>query len=357
MNAQDQNTGTTAVREAHRFDTASLERWMERNVPGYRGPLSIEQFKGGQSNPTYKLTTPTACFVLRRKPPGALLKGAHAVEREFQVLEALGRAELPVAKVHALCTDESVVGTAFYVMEFVAGRVFWDATLPGIARESRAQYFDALNETLARLHGIDYVAFGLADYGKPGNYFARQIARWSRQYAEDHAGGRDPHLDQLIEWLPRNIPSGEESAIVHGDCRFDNLIFHPTEPRVLAVLDWELSTLGHPLADLSYSALMYRLPPGMIAGLVGADLDALGIPSEQHYLEAYCRRTGRSGIPRYDFYVAFNLFRLAAIMHGIRSRVVRGTAASAHAREMASSLELFSGLGWKAAERAMKLSA
>jgi len=352
MSAQDQNTGTTDVREAHRFDSASLERWLARNVPGYCGPLRIEQFKGGQSNPTYELTTPSARFVLRRKPPGALLKGAHAVEREFQVLEALGRAEFPVAKVHALCTDESVIGTAFYVMEFVEGRVFWDATLPNVDREQRAQYFDALNETLARLHGLDYTALGLAEYGKPGNYFARQIARWSRQYADEEAAGRDPHLDRLIEWLPRNIPPGEESAIVHGDCRFDNLIFHPTEPRVLAVLDWELSTLGHPLADLSYSALMYRLPPGMIPGLVGEDLDALGVPSEEQYLAAYCRRTGRAGIPRYDFYVAFNLFRLAAIMHGIRGRVMRGTSASVHAREMASSLEMFSRLGWNTVEQA-----
>jgi len=354
VSAQEQNTGTTAVRAAHRFDSVCLDRWMQRNVPGYRGPLSVEQFRGGQSNPTYKLTTPTACFVLRRKPPGTLLKGAHAVEREFQVLEALGRVEFPVARVHALCTDESVVGTAFYVMEFVAGRVFWDATLPNVAREERARYFDAMNETLARLHRIDYVTLGLSDYGKPGNYFARQIARWSRQYVDEPAAGRDAHLDQLLEWLPRNIPPGEESAIVHGDCRFDNLIFHPTEPRVLAVLDWELSTLGHPLADVSYSALMYRLPPAMIAGLVGADLAALGIPSEEDYLAAYCRRTGRAGIPRYDFYVAFNLFRLAAIMHGIRGRVVRGTASSDHAREMAASLELFSRLGWQAAERAMR---
>jgi aminoglycoside phosphotransferase (APT) family kinase protein len=354
VSAEDSNTGTTAVRAVHRFDEALLGRWMAGNVEGYRGPLSVEQFKGGQSNPTYKLITPTACYVLRRKPPGTLLKGAHAVDREFRVLGALHRAGFPVARVHALCTDDSVVGTAFYVMEYVEGRIFWDATLPQVARTERWRYFDAMNEIMGRLHTLDYAALGLSDYGRPGNYFARQIARWSTQYREDEAAGSDASLERLIAWLPQNIPPGEESAIVHGDCRFDNLIFHPAEPRVLAVLDWELSTLGHPLADFAYNALMYRLPPGMLPGLAGADLQALGIPTEAEYVVAYCRRTGRDGIPAYGFYLAFNLFRLAAIMHGIRGRVARGTAASAHARLMADNVGLYAGLGWAQAERAMR---
>ncbi len=342
------------MRALHRFDEASLERWMAANVPGYAGPLRVEQFKGGQSNPTYQLITPTASYVLRRKPPGPLLKGAHGIEREFRVLEALARVAFPVARVHALCTDDSVVGTAFYVMEYVAGRIVWDARLPQIARSERPRYFDAMNEIMGRLHTIDYVAIGLSDYGKPGNYFARQIARWSRQYLDDEGAGRDADFERLVGWLPQNIPPGEESALVHGDCRFDNLIFHPVEARVLAVLDWELSTLGHPLADFAYNALMYRLPPALLPGLAGADLPALGIPTEAEYVAAYCRRTGRDGVPGYDFYLAFNLFRLAAIMHGIRGRVVRGTAASAHARQMAENVELYARLGWLQAERAMR---
>ena len=354
MSVQDANTGTTAVRALHRFDEASLACWMQANVAGYQGPLRVEQFKGGQSNPTYKLITPTTSYVLRRKPPGPLLKGAHAIEREFRVLEALARVAFPVARVCALCTDDAVAGTAFYVMEYVEGRVMWDATLPQIAPGERRRYFDAMNETIARLHTVDYAAIGLSDYGKPGNYFARQIARWSGQYADDEAAGRDAYLERLIEWLPQNIPPGEESALVHGDCRFDNLIFHPAEARVLAVLDWELSTLGHPLADFAYNALMYRMPAGMLPGLAGADLEPLGIPTEAEYVAAYCRRTGRDGVPGYDFYIAFNLFRLAAIMHCIRGRVVRGTAASAHARQMAQNVELYARLGWLQAERAMR---
>jgi aminoglycoside phosphotransferase (APT) family kinase protein len=270
------------------------------------------------------------------------------------VLAALARAGFPVARVYGLCQDDAVIGTAFYIMDCVEGRVIWDATFPQVARSERAKYFDALNETLARLHLVDYQAIGLGDFGKPGSYFARQIARWSKQYLEDVEAGRDATLDRLIEWLPAHIPPGEETALVHGDFRCDNVIFHPSEPRVLAVLDWELSTLGHPLADFSYHAMMYRIPPVMIAGLLGADLPALGIPSEQEYVGAYCRRTGRAGLPGYDFAVAFNLFRFAAILHGIRGRVVRGTAASSHAKQMAANVELFARLGWEQAERVMR---
>ena len=333
------NAGTTEVREAHRFNEERLAQWLEQNVDDYQGPLSVEQFKGGQSNPTYKLVTPTRSYVLRRKPPGPLLKGAHAIEREARVLSALAPAGFPVAHVYGLCTDDSIIGSWFFVMEMVEGRIFWDATFPVVAKHERAAYFDAMNETIAVLHRIDPGAVGLADYGRPGNYFERQIARWSKQYLDDADAGRDPDMDRLIEWLPANIPAVDETSIVHGDFRCDNMIFHPTEPRVLAVLDWELSTLGHPLADFAYHAMMFRMPPDIVAGLGGADIDALGIPSEAEYLAAYCQRTGRALISEadYAFYVAFNFFRLAAIFHGIKGRVARGTAASAHAKERATS--------------------
>jgi len=346
------NSGTSAVREAYRFDEARLAAWMSANVDGYRGPLTVEQFKGGQSNPTYKLVTPTRSYVLRRKPPGPLLKGAHAVEREAAVLRALGSVGYPVAHVYGLCTDDSVIGTWFYVMAMVEGRIFWDATFPNVSRADRPAYFDAMNDTIACLHMVDYQAVGLGDYGRPGNYFERQIGRWSKQYLEDKDGGRDPNMDRLIEWLPRHIPPGDETSVVHGDFRCDNMIFHPTEPRVLAVLDWELSTLGHPLADFAYHAMMYRTPPALIAGLAGADLPALNIPSEEAYIDAYCRRVGRTSIPSYDFYLAFNFFRLAAIFHGIKGRAVRGTAVSAHAAERAEKFPAFAALAWTQAERA-----
>lgn len=331
------NAGTMPVREAHRFDEAALARWMVDNVAGYSGPLVIEQFKGGQSNPTYKLVTPARNYVLRRKPPGEVLKGAHAVEREYQVLSALGQAGFPVACVHGLCTDESVIGSWFYVMECVDGRIFWDATFPDVQRCERAAYFDAMNATIAHLHMVDFRAIGLENYGKPSNYFERQIGRWTKQYLGDVEAGRDPNMDALVDWLPQNIPHGDEVAIVHGDYRCDNMIFHPTEPRVLAVLDWELSTLGHPFADFTYHAMMYRMAPQIVAGLAGADLGTLGIPSEADYVAAYCRRTGREGVLNYDFYIAFNFFRLAAIFHGIKGRAIRGTAASANAKERAQS--------------------
>jgi len=346
------NTGTTPVREAHRFDEAALDRWLAEHVAGYAGPLRVEQFRGGQSNPTYRLTTPARSYVLRRKPPGVLLAGAHAVEREARVQAALFAAGFPVAQVHALCTDDSVIGTWFYVMDMVEGRIVWDATFPEVPRDDRGAYFDAMNAALAQLHSFDPAALGLGDYGKPGNYFARQIARWSRQYHEDTDAGRDPLFDRLIDWLPTAIPAGEESAVVHGDFRCDNMIFHPTEPRVIAVLDWELSTLGHPLADFAYHAMMYRIPPAIVAGLAGADTAALGIPSEADYVAAYARRTGRSDLPGYDFAIAFNVFRLAAIVHGIKGRVIRGTAASAQARDKVALLPALIRLAWEQAERA-----
>jgi aminoglycoside phosphotransferase (APT) family kinase protein len=352
---QEKFSGTMAVRAAHHIDKGALDLWMRAHVEGYEGPLEIAEFKGGQSNPTYKLTTPGAAYVLRRKPPGKLLQSAHAVDREYKVVTALAATGFPVARTHGLCTDEGVIGTWFYVMDFVEGRIFWDASFPQLPREARAAYFDAMNAALARLHCADHAALGLADFGKAGNYFARQIARWSRQYEADEAAGRFPAMDRLVAWLPAHIPPGDETAIVHGDYRCDNLIFHPREPKVLAVIDWELSTLGHPLADFSYHLMMYRMPPMETAGLYGADLQALGIPCEEAYVAAYCRRTGREeGIPHLDFYFAYNLFRLAAIVHGIQGRVVRGTAASRHARQMGAMIAPLAELGWAHAEKAMR---
>lgn len=335
---QDANIGTTPVRAGYEFDERSLELWMDANIPGFVGPLRIEQFKGGQSNPTYKLTAANGTYVLRRKPPGQLLKGAHAIEREAKVLQALGSAGFPVACVHGVCTDETIIGTWFYVMDMVEGRIFWDATIPEVEDAQRPVYFDAMNATIAQLHQLDAKIIGLSDYGKPGNYFARQIGRWSKQYLDDTDAGRDPNMDRLVDWLPANIPveKNEEVSVVHGDFRIDNMIFHPTKPKILAVLDWELSTLGHPLADFAYHAMMYHMPSHIVAGLAGADLDMLNIPSEEAYVAAYCRRTGRAGIPGYRFALAFNFFRLAAIFHGIKGRAIRGTAASAQAHERAT---------------------
>jgi aminoglycoside phosphotransferase (APT) family kinase protein len=325
---------------------------MGANVDGYRGPLRVMQFKGGQSNPTYQLTTPTKTYVLRRKPAGKLLKGAHAIEREAKVLSALACVDFPVAKLYGLCTDDDVIGTWFYVMEMIEGRVFWDATFPQVEDVDRPRYFDAMNATLARLHQIDYLAVGLSDYGRPGNYFERQIKRWSTQYVEDADAGRDPNMDRLIEWLPGNIPDDDGStSLVHGDFRCDNLIFHATEPRIVAVLDWELSTLGHPLSDFAYHAMMYRMPPHILAGLVGADLASLNIPSEQEYLAAYCERTGRDSIPGYDFYIAFSFFRIAAIFHGIKGRVIRGTASSADAIDRVKNLPELAATAWNQTKR------
>ena len=351
MSFEDQK-GTSAVREQHRFDEAALAAWMQDHVAGYQGPLIVEQFKGGQSNPTYKLITPGRSYVMRRKPPGQLVKGAHAVDREARVLAALEKADFPVAHVYGLCTDDSVIGTWFFIMEMVEGRIMWDATFPDVDREERPAYFAAMNATIAALHKVDYKAVGLEDYGRPGSYFERQIARWSKQYLADDEAGRNPHMDRLIEWLPTAIPVGEEVSVVHGDFRSDNMIFHHREPRIIAVLDWELSTLGHPLADFAYHAMMYRMPPLIVPGLAGADLEALNIPSEEEYLAAYCRNSGRDSLPGYDFAMAFNFFRFAAIIHGIKGRYLRGTAANAEAKSRADAFPALAELAWDQAVRA-----
>jgi len=344
--------GSGEVREGHRFDEARLQAWLLDNIADFCGPLTVRQFKGGQSNPTFQLITPLATYVLRRKPMGQLLKGAHAVDREARVMAALGKVGFPVPRIYGLCTDDAVIGSWFYVMGFAAGRTFWDASLTEIDRAARPHYFDAMNATLAQLHGVDYRAVGLEDYGRPGNYFQRQIERWSRQYRDEGDAGRDPHLDKLLEWLPAHIPPGDECCLVHGDFRLDNLVFHADEPRIVAVLDWELSTLGHPLADFAYHLMMYRMPPVALAGLAGVDLAAVNIPSEAQYVASYCRRTGRGGIPHLDFYMAFNFFRFAAIIHGIKGRVARGSAASANADQLVKWLPLYAELGWQQAERA-----
>lgn len=353
---QTQFEGTTDVREQHRFDERALEAWMKTHVEGYAGPLSVRQFKGGQSNPTYKLVTPARSYVLRRKPPGQLLKSAHAVDREYRVISALHPTGFPVARPFGLCTDEGVIGTWFYVMDCVEGRIIWDGTFPDVETKDRRAHFVAMCDTLARLHSLDPEALGLGDFGKPGNYFARQIGRWSKSYVEDIAvAGRVEAMDRLVEWLPNNIPPGDESAIVHGDYRCDNMIFHATEPRVLAVLDWELSTLGHPLADFSYHLMMYRMPPSGTVGLAEADLGALNIPTEAEYVARYCAGTGRKPedvMAIMDFCVAYNMFRLAAIVHGIRARAVRGTASNPAAKAMASTVEPLAERAWAQAQKA-----
>ncbi len=344
---QEQNTGTTDVRAALSFETGLLREWMSSHVAHFEGELAVRQFRGGQSNPTYLLESGSGNYVLRRKPPGKLLASAHAVDREYRVISALYAAGYPVPRPFALCKDEEVIGTMFYVMEFVDGRIFWDLDLPACEPDERAAIYDNLNDTLATLHGYDYLSLGLEDFGKPGNYFERQISRWTRQYRASETA-QIPAMDELIDWLPDNIPDDDSASIVHGDFRLDNVVLHPDEPRVIAVLDWELSTIGHPLADFTYHLLAWQMPEIGIGatGFVGKDLQALGIPDEEAYVAAYCERTGRAeGIPNRNFYAAFNFFRLAAILQGIAGRVRDGTAASAHAKQAAAAVTPLAGKG------------
>jgi aminoglycoside phosphotransferase (APT) family kinase protein len=315
----------------------------------------LEQFKGGQSNPTYKINDQ---YVLRRKPPGRLLPSAHAVDREFKVISALHKVGFPVARPHVLCEDDSVIGTAFYVMDYVDGRVLWDPALPGMTREQRAAIWEEQNRVIARLHLIDYRAVGLEDFGKPGNYIGRQVERWSKQYRASETQ-RIPAMDSLIDWLPKNVPPEAGTSVVHGDFRLDNTIFHASEPRILAVLDWELSTLGDPLADFAYHCMGFHIPPDKFRGIAGLDLAQLGIPGEAEYVKQYCERTKRSAIDpsHWDFYLAYNLFRIAAICQGIAKRVLDGTAASQHATEAASKTVPLADLGWRQVERILRRAA
>ena len=360
----DNFTGTRPVAASHAFDIGALERYLAAHLDGFAGPLEIDQFKGGQSNPTYRLVTPGRTLVLRTKPgPAAnLLPSAHAVEREFRVMQALGATDVPVPRMLLLCEDEAVIGRAFYVMEFVQGRVLWDQTLPGMTPDQRAAIYDEMNRVIAALHSVDPAAVGLAGYGKPGNYFERQIGRWSRQYV---ASAIRPiaSMDALIEWLPGHIPAGalddSRVSVVHGDFRLDNLVFHPTEPRVLAVLDWELSTLGHPLGDFSYHCMSWHIPQTSGRGIGGIDLAALGIPDEDAYIRRYCERTGRdtpdalAAVRRdWNFYIAYNLFRIAAILQGVAKRAEDGTASSAEARSAGARAGELADIGWQFAQRA-----
>jgi aminoglycoside phosphotransferase (APT) family kinase protein len=355
----EQFIGTKSVEQKLAFDVAGLEQFLKNHIAILRAPLRIEQFKGGQSNPTYRITAADGRqLVLRRKPPGTLLPSAHAVDREYTVVRALHSIGFPVARPYVLCEDGAVIGTAFYVTEYVEGRVLWDQSLPGMSASERFAIWDELNRVIALLHTTDYRALGLEGFGKPGSYIERQIARWTRQYQASETE-KIPAMDDLIAWLPKNIPPQAGTAIVHGDFRLDNTIFHPSKPKILAVLDWELATLGEPLADFAYHCMSWHIPPGQFRGIAGLDLDALGIPGEREYLAMYCKRTGRSGVDpaHWDFYMAYNLFRIAAILQGIAKRVVDGTAASEHARDAGKRAHPMAELGWKQVEKILRRAA
>ena len=364
MSNFDHFIGTKPVGSAQAFDVAALAAYLDGKIEGFDGSASsirVEQFKGGQSNPTYKLITPAKAYVMRAKPgPAAkLLASAHAIDREFKVMAGLAGTDVPVAQMHLLCEDESVIGRAFYIMECVDGRVLWDQSLPGMANSERAAIYAEMNRVIAALHEVDFAKQGLATFGKPGNFFERQIARWTKQY---QASITEPivEMDRLMEWLPAHIPASarDESqvSVVHGDFRLDNLIFHPTEARVLAVLDWELSTLGHPLGDFSYHCMAWHIPPGAFRGIGGLDVAALGIPSEHDYVASYCNRTQRDSVEAvladWNFYMSYNLFRIAGILQGIAKRVQDGTAASAQAVSAAAGAKPLAQMAWRFATKA-----
>ncbi len=317
------------------FDTATLAAYLEKHVAGFSGPLTAEKFAGGQSNPTFKITAASGDYVLRRKPPGELLKSAHAVDREYRVLSALANTEVPVAEVYHLCEDDSVIGSMFYLMEFKQGTVFWDPALPDMTNAERATIFDQMNQVMVALHSVNVDAVGLGDYGRPSNYFARQTDRWSKQYlaSETETIG---DMNRLMQWLPQNMPEDDgKLVLVHGDFRLDNIMFDQSEHRPIALLDWELSTLGHPYADLAYQCMQLRLNnDSVLAGLGGIDRQALGIPSEQEYVTLYCERMGLESIPNWNFYVIFSLFRFAAILQGVAKRAQAGNASSEKADQM-----------------------
>ena len=366
MSNFDHFKGTQAVSDKQAFDIPALSAWLEHNLPGFVGPISVESFKGGQSNPTYKLTTQGQSYVMRAKPgPVAkLLPSAHAIEREFAVMSGLYGTDVPVPRMHCLCQDESIIGRAFYVMEFMPGRILWDQALPGMTPPERSAIYNEMNRVIAALHRVKFAERGLASYGKPGNYFERQIGRWSKQYVAS-ADGAGPmsqpikEMEQLIAWLPQHIPAMARAeqmfSIVHGDYRLDNLMFHPTEPRIVAVLDWELSTLGHPLADFSYHCMAWHIPPGSFRGIGGLDVASLGIPTEDEYIRLYCERTGlvtpQALKADWNFYMAYNLFRIAAILQGIAKRVEAGTAASAQAVSSSAGARPLAQMAWQFAQK------
>ena len=348
-------SGTRPVAPGFEIDGEKLESYLGVHITGFRGPVSLSQFKGGQSNPTYVVATPGHAYVLRRKPPGNLLPSAHAVDREYRVMAALDAQGFPVPHPYLLCEDDGVIGTAFYVMDRVEGRIIWEPHCPGMEPAARAGIYDAMNATIAQLHGFDPQTIGLADYGKPDNYLVRQVSRWSKNYVASQTEDV-PEMDALMDWLPDNLPASGPARLVHGDYRLDNLILAPGAPRVVAVLDWELSTLGDPLADFTYHLMQWVMPPtddGSGTGsLVGHDLAALGIPSLEDYVAAYCARTGRDGLPDLERYFAYNFFRLAAILQGIVGRVRDGTATNANAAAMARQVGPLSKAGWSWARKA-----
>ena len=360
MSDFDHFTGTQAVSSQQAFNVDALSAWLAKHLTGFVGPLTVESFKGGQSNPTYKLSTPTQSYVMRAKPgPVAkLLPSAHAIEREFAVMSGLQGTDVPVPRMYCLCEDESVIGRAFYIMEFMQGRILWDQALPGMTQHERADIYNEMNRVISALHCVNFTQQGLAGYGKPGNYFERQIGRWSKQYVASITQPIE-EMDQLMVWLPQHIPAMARAEhmvrIVHGDYRLDNLMFHPTEPRVIAVLDWELSTLGHPLADFSYHCMAWHIPPGAFRGIGGLDVASLGIPSEEDYISRYCERTGLVSPTElkadWNFYMAYNLFRLAAILQGIAKRIEAGTASSAQAVSSAAGAKPLAQMAWKFAQK------
>ena len=345
---------TTPVRDAHRFDEAPLEAWLNENVAVFDGPLTVRQFRGGQSNPTFWLTDGKRAYVLRKQPPGKLLPSAHAVDREFRVMRALRDTGVPVAEMYALCTDLAVIGTQFYVMEHVEGRIFFDVRLQDVSREDRVVMYQQLADVLAKIHAVDVDAAGLADYGKHGQYVERQVARWTQQYRATETDVIAP-MEKLLAYLPAHVPADDRTTLSHGDYRLDNLIFHPTEPRVLAVLDWELSTLGHPLVDFAYNCLVWHLPPGDSRGLAGADIAALGIPSMDDYLQGYLRRTGRSAVDvspaDWGYYLVFNMFRLVGILQGIAKRAAQGNASNPRAQQAGARAAPLADQAWALAQR------
>jgi aminoglycoside phosphotransferase (APT) family kinase protein len=351
VTAQDTMVGTMPVPEKDRLDEAKLTAWMAANVADFEGPITLSRFKGGQSNPTYRIDTPNRAYVLRRQPFGPLLPSAHAVDREYRVIAALHPTGFPVPTPYGLCTDRDVIGAMFYVMGLSEGRSLWDGSLPGFAPEDRRAIYHAMIDTLAGLHAIDPERVGLGDYGKPGNYFERQVARWSKQYKASETE-TIPEVDRLIEWLPRTVPAQERVSIVHGDYRIDNMIFAPAEPRVIAVLDWELSTLGDPLADFSYFLMNWVTEPEGRSGVKGLDYEALGIPTLDEAVARYCAKTGRDGLPELNWYFAYNLFRLTGIVQGIKKRIVDGTAASPQAEATAARVPGLAAAAWHFAQLA-----
>jgi len=344
-------TGTVQVADKDRLDLARLADWLHANVAGFTGPLTYAKFAGGQSNPTYRLDTPASAYVLRRKPFGPILPSAHAVDREYQVIAGLHPTGFPVPRPLGLCEDAAVIGAPFYVMEMVDGRTIWDGAMPGATPAERRAHYEAMVDTLAALHTTDYAAAGLGDYGKPGNYFERQVARWTRQYRAAETERIEP-VERLIDWLPRTLPPQTRTAIVHGDYRVDNMIFAPEGPRVLAVLDWELSTLGDPLADFSYFLMSWVTEPEGRSGVMGMTGPDTGIPTIEEVVARYCAATGRGGVPQLDWYFAYNLFRLVGIVQGIRRRIIDGNASSAQAERTVARLPALAAAAWGFAERA-----